>query len=97
MSISRKYLDDRVRAISLAMGMVPIIWTQTSTGAKFDTNGLYCLCGVLNHLIDDMLDWRVAGGTVPGNVSVATFESILGNATTLDTGYLYHYSLRSAK
>jgi len=64
-------IDDRVRAISLAMGMVPIIWTQTSTGAKFDTN-----------------DWRVAGGTVPGNVSVATFESILGNATTLDTGFI---------
>ena len=80
------------------MGMVPIIWTQTSAGAKFDTNGLYLfLCAVLNYLTDGLLDWRVAGGTVPGNVSVATFESILGNATTLDTGYLYHYSLRSAK
>ncbi|KAF8817444.1 hypothetical protein BYT27DRAFT_7126173 [Phlegmacium glaucopus] len=64
-------IDDRVRAISLAMGLIPIIWTQTPSGAKFDTN-----------------DWRVAGGTVPGNVSVATFQQILGNATMLDTGFI---------
>jgi peptidoglycan/xylan/chitin deacetylase (PgdA/CDA1 family) len=32
-------IDDRVRAISLAMGMVPVIWTSTGTGATFDTNG----------------------------------------------------------
>ncbi|KIY49943.1 glycoside hydrolase/deacetylase, partial [Fistulina hepatica ATCC 64428] len=31
-------IDDRVRAISLAMGMVPIIWTRTSEGVSFDTN-----------------------------------------------------------
>ncbi|KAF9522032.1 hypothetical protein CPB83DRAFT_920310, partial [Crepidotus variabilis] len=27
------------RAISLAMGMVPVFWTQTPSGTKFDTNG----------------------------------------------------------
>ena len=32
-------IDDRVRAISLAMGMVPIIWTRGPTGNQFDTNG----------------------------------------------------------
>lgn len=34
-------LDDRVRAISLAMGMTPIMWTSTATpgGIKMDTNG----------------------------------------------------------
>eukprot|EP00914_Ancora_sagittata_P000850 GHVO01002263.1.p1 GENE.GHVO01002263.1~~GHVO01002263.1.p1 ORF type:complete len:302 (-),score=18.02 GHVO01002263.1:227-1132(-) len=30
-------IDDRVRAISLAMGMIPIIWTRTSSGFSFDT------------------------------------------------------------
>lgn len=34
-------IDDRVRAISLAMGMVPVIWTRTPSGATFDTNGKY--------------------------------------------------------
>jgi len=30
-------IDDRVRAISLAMGLVPIIWTRTPAGKSFDT------------------------------------------------------------
>lgn len=32
-------IDDRVRAISLAMGLTPIIWTRTPTAGQFDTNG----------------------------------------------------------
>ncbi len=31
-------IDDRVRAISLAMGLVPIIWTRDAEGNQFDTN-----------------------------------------------------------
>ncbi|KAA1469047.1 glycoside hydrolase/deacetylase [Dentipellis sp. KUC8613] len=31
-------MDDRVRAISLAMGMTPIIWTRTPSAGQFDTN-----------------------------------------------------------
>jgi len=31
-------IDDRVRAISLAMGLTPIIWTRTPAAGQFDTN-----------------------------------------------------------
>ena len=31
-------------------------------------------------------DWMVAGGTISGNQSVASFEQILTNATQIDTG-----------
>ena len=31
-------IDDRVRAIALAMGMVPIIWTRGPQNNQFDTN-----------------------------------------------------------
>jgi len=31
-------IDDRVRAISMAMGLNPIMWTATPSGGKFDTN-----------------------------------------------------------
>jgi len=64
-------IDDRVRAISLAMGMVPILWTRTPSAGQFDTN-----------------DWRVAAGQVTGAQSFASFNSILGNATALDTGFI---------
>ncbi|KAJ7796715.1 carbohydrate esterase family 4 protein [Mycena olivaceomarginata] len=63
-------IDDRVRMIALAMGLVPIIWTRTDDGHSFDT-----------------FDWMVAGGTVPGTTSFAEFQSILGNASTLNTGF----------
>lgn len=32
-------IDDRVRAIALAMGLVPIIWTRGPQNNQFDTNG----------------------------------------------------------
>lgn len=32
-------IDDRVRAIGLAMGLTPIMWTRISPEATFDTNG----------------------------------------------------------
>ncbi|KAI6016173.1 carbohydrate esterase family 4 protein [Pisolithus microcarpus] len=41
-------IDDRVRAISLAMGMVPVIWTRTPSGATFDTNDWKVPGGVVN-------------------------------------------------
>lgn len=34
-------IDDRVRAIALAMGMVPIQWTRAPSGFTFDTNGMF--------------------------------------------------------
>ena len=69
-------IDDRVRAISLAMGLIPVMWTGTTTGTPptritFDTN-----------------DWRVSGGTWTPDQSVAHFEAILGNATNLPTGFI---------
>lgn len=36
----------------------------------------------------DTNDWKVAGGLVTGPESFATFESILGNASTMDTGFI---------
>ncbi|KAH8831494.1 hypothetical protein DL96DRAFT_835181 [Flagelloscypha sp. PMI_526] len=67
-------IDDRVRAISMAMGMIPVMWTRmdTPTGPiAFDTN-----------------DWMVAGNEATADQSVATFNSILGNATNLNTGFI---------
>jgi len=65
-------IDNRVRAISLAMGMRPIIWTRNpKTGEQFDTN-----------------DWKVPGGVVTGTESFQQFQNILTNATELDTGFI---------
>ena len=36
-------IDDRVRAIIKAMGLIPVIWTRISPTATFDTGGLYSM------------------------------------------------------
>jgi len=41
-------IDDRVRTISLAMGMVPIMWTNSPSGGKFDTNDWRVAGGLVN-------------------------------------------------
>jgi peptidoglycan/xylan/chitin deacetylase (PgdA/CDA1 family) len=41
-------IDDRVRGISLAMGLVPMIWTRSPTGAQFDTNDWKVAGGLAN-------------------------------------------------
>ncbi|TRM65485.1 carbohydrate esterase family 4 protein [Schizophyllum amplum] len=41
-------MDDRVRAIALAMGMVPIIWSRGSNGESFDTNDWKVAGGVVS-------------------------------------------------
>jgi peptidoglycan/xylan/chitin deacetylase (PgdA/CDA1 family) len=64
--------DNRVRAISMAMGLKPIFWTrEPTTLAQFDTN-----------------DWRVVAGQVTGAQSEEQFQSILANASLLDTGFI---------
>lgn len=42
----QRHADDRVRAISLAMGMVPIIWTTTPASGPFDTNGKWAVASL---------------------------------------------------
>ena len=91
------FSDDRVRAICLAMGMIPVLWTSTKDGGKFDTNGLSFFLSFVKLRINLFiysfcwLDWMVAGGSIPGNQSLASFEQILTNATQLSTGYICYF------
>lgn len=39
--------DDRVRAISLALGLVPIMWSSTPSAGKFDTNDWQVAAGMV--------------------------------------------------
>ena len=38
-------------------------------------------------------DWRVAGGLVNGVDSYNTFQSILANASAINTGFVVHFFL----
>lgn len=74
------------------MGLVPIIWTSTPDGGKFDSNGMYRLDVPAAREVKTIVssDWRVAGGLITGPQALEIFKTILNNGTTLDTGYVYH-------
>lgn len=64
-------IDDRVRAISVAMGMTPIMWTRISPTATFDTD-----------------DFGINGGLSSVGQVLLNWENILGNASTMSTGFI---------
>jgi peptidoglycan/xylan/chitin deacetylase (PgdA/CDA1 family) len=45
-------IDDRVRNISIALGLTPVMWTRLSPTATFDTDGMFLPCDVpaISHL-----------------------------------------------
>jgi hypothetical protein len=64
-------IDDRVRAISVAMGLTPVMWTRISPLATFDTG-----------------DFNINAGTISAGQVLLNWQQILGNATTLNTGFI---------
>ncbi|KAF5312597.1 hypothetical protein D9619_003476 [Psilocybe cf. subviscida] len=64
-------IDARVRAISLAMGLTPVIWTRISPEATFDTD-----------------DFNIHGGTTTVQQVLQNWEFILGNSSTINTGFI---------
>ena len=70
------------------MGMIPMIWTSAPNGATFDTFGKYFDRTVVPSIDPIVSDWRVPGGLVTGVTQYKQFQSILGNASTMNTGYV---------
>jgi len=65
-------IDDRVRAIARAMDLTPIIWTSNPSW----------------DYTFDTNDFNIPGGLVSTSQVLANFQSILNNATTIDTGFI---------
>ncbi|KAF8168252.1 hypothetical protein B0H34DRAFT_645742 [Crassisporium funariophilum] len=62
---------DRVRAISIAMGLTPVMWTRISPLATFDTD-----------------DFNIHGGSTSVQQVLQNWEHILGNATSMNSGFI---------
>lgn len=75
------------------MGMSSVLWTSTSDGGKFDSNGaggffFFNECTANIKISLKYLDWRVAGGSVNSSYSVQSFQDIMKNGTDLKTGFV---------
>lgn len=63
-------IDDRVRAIALAMGMRPVLWTASREGVPAGGDSIQW----------DTQDWRVHAGTVQSVANQAQFERIMDSS-----------------
>jgi len=68
-------VDDRVRAIAQAMNLETIIWTGVNIGQP-------------NHFTFDTNDWDLPAGLVTPWQVLDNWNSILGNISTIDTGFI---------
>lgn len=65
-------IDNRVRAISVAMGLTPVIWTRNNaTGLTFDTG-----------------DFNIVGGNVTAPQVIQNFENIVASASEINSGFI---------
>ncbi|RXW22905.1 hypothetical protein EST38_g2953 [Candolleomyces aberdarensis] len=83
-------IDNRVRAISLAMGMTPVIWTRTSATSTFDTDGEFPSASSLRLCSPFFItaDFNIHSGVTPVQKVLQNWQTILASASTLDHGFI---------
>ncbi|KAL0950744.1 hypothetical protein HGRIS_007517 [Hohenbuehelia grisea] len=82
-------IDDRVRAISIAMGLTPVLWTRISPTATFDTDD-FNINGGLTSVQQVLHNW----GNIIGNAStissgfIVLEHDLFQQAVEVATGYI---------
>jgi len=81
-------IDDRVRAISLAMGMVPVLWTSTPGGGKFDSFDWKVASGEVTGLQSNEVFQNIMKNATTINTGFVTLQHDLFEITVdLAVGY----------
>jgi len=82
-------IDNRVRAISTAMGLTPVIWTRISPQATFDTNDYYIHGGLTT--VQQVLDnWEniINNATSMNNGFIVLEHDLFQESVEVATGYI---------
>jgi hypothetical protein len=82
-------IDDRVRAISLAMGLTPVIWTRISPLATFDT-GDFNIAGGTTTVQQVLQNWEnIIGNATTRNTGFIVLEhDLFEQSVEVATGYI---------
>ncbi|KAF6761497.1 carbohydrate esterase family 4 protein [Ephemerocybe angulata] len=87
-------IDDRVRAISLAMGMIPIMWSRTPVGGVFDTNDWRVAAGYVKGPESFQTFQNILGNATQMDTGFIVLQHDLYEATVdLGVGYTIPYAL----
>lgn len=82
-------IDDRVRAISIAMGLTPVIWTRISPTATFDTADFNIKGGLVS--VEQVLsNWEniIGNATTMSNGFIVLEHDLFEQAVEVATGYI---------
>lgn len=82
-------IDDRVRAIAIAMGLTPVLWTRISVGATFDTDD-FNINGGLTPVEKVLQNWEnILGNATQMNTGFIVLEhDLFQQAVDVATGYI---------
>ncbi|KAF9793235.1 carbohydrate esterase family 4 protein [Thelephora terrestris] len=82
-------IDDRVRAISLAMGLTPIMWTRISATATLDTGDFYISSGAITSA-QVLQNWEyIMGNASVLNTGFIVLEhDLFQQSVEIATGYI---------
>jgi peptidoglycan/xylan/chitin deacetylase (PgdA/CDA1 family) len=82
-------IDDRVRAISLAMGLIPTMWTRISPTATFDTND-FNIQGGLTSAAQVLQNWEniMNNATTISTGFIVLEHDLFQDSVDIATGYI---------
>lgn len=80
-------IDDRVRAIGMAMNLYPVMWTRLSATQTFDTLGASRAYSG-DHPTDHPSDYDLASGMANPVQVLNSWDAIMNNSTKIDTGFI---------
>ncbi|EKM83476.1 hypothetical protein AGABI1DRAFT_31623 [Agaricus bisporus var. burnettii JB137-S8] len=82
-------IDDRVRAISLALGMIPVMWTRLSPAVAFDTGDFDIQSG-LTSASQVILNWQniLNNATMLDHGFLSLQHDLFQDSVDIATGYL---------
>lgn len=70
------------------MGLTPVMWTRVGATTVFDTDGELYRTKIRSDSDSAPLDFYIHGGTTTVYQVLQNWKNILGNATTLSTGFI---------
>ncbi|KAG6874946.1 hypothetical protein C0992_005874 [Termitomyces sp. T32_za158] len=82
-------IDDRVRAISAAMGLTPVVWTRISPTATFDTDD-FNIHGGLSTVQQVLQNWEniISNATTMHNGFIVLEHDLFQQSVEVATGYI---------
>ncbi|KAG6814013.1 hypothetical protein H0H92_003863 [Tricholoma furcatifolium] len=82
-------IDDRVRAISVAMGLTPVMWTRISPTATFDTDD-FNVHGGLATVQEVLQNWEyiIGNASVMDNGFIVLEHDLFQQTVEIATGYI---------